>query len=225
MAKAAYYPQVSAGAKGGFEGRGSEQKYSQTITLSLSQMLYDFGKVRTEVAAEQALVVKHQAELLKSIEDIIYDTSTAVYEVWRNQLLENMAKQQHEALKELSDLVSERHHKGAATRSDLAQSQTRVEGAFTQLLQYRNQKLLWQNRLASLLAQQQALAVGSEPKELAKSYCEFSEASLDLAPSLMVASALRDNAEATANKAHARTWPTISLDPSISHHGSSHLRV
>src|SRR5690554_6390315 len=89
----------------GYQGRRNEQQYSQALTLSVSQMLYDFGKVRSEVAAEQAMLVRKQAELLKATEDTLHNTSRAVFEVWRYQLLEKMAHQQHQALSELTELV------------------------------------------------------------------------------------------------------------------------
>lgn len=157
-------------------------------------MLYDFGKVRADVAVEKAAVAGRQAGLLKAIEDTLHNTSVAAFEVWRFLLLEDMAKEEHQALSDLTELVSERHQKGAASRSDVAQSKSRVEGAFTQVLQYRNQKLLWQNS------------------------CAYTEESLEAAPNLIMALAGRDSAVATADKANARMRPTISLDPSLTHH-------
>src|SRR5690625_4804228 len=218
QAKAGYYPQVSASSKSGYEGRRDEQKYSHALSLSVSQMLYDFGKVRSDVAVEKAQWVKRQAELFKTIEETVHNTSTAAFEIWRYQQLETMAEQQHKALDELTELVAERHRRGAASRSDVAQSKSRVEGAYVQVLQYRNQKLLWQNRLASLLGKESAIAIASAPKVQAQESCQFSEEALEKAPCLAMAFAERDSAEATAAQANARQWPTISLDPTVTHH-------
>ncbi|HLR16601.1 MAG TPA: TolC family outer membrane protein [Alcanivoracaceae bacterium] len=218
VARAGYLPQVSGGLKGGYEGRGSDQEFSQALTFSVSQMLYDFGKVRHEVTAEQALVLKQQAELFMAIEDTIHNTAQAVLESWRYQELEAMALAQHRALQKLTDLVAERHQKGAASRSDLAQSKTRVEGAYTQVLQYRNQKQLWHNRLASLLGKQQPHSVRSQPGPIAATSCAFTHESVEEAPALKVAFALRDSADAVAKQANARSLPTISLDPTLTHY-------
>lgn len=218
VAKSGYYPQVSGGVQSGYEGRRDEQKYSQALTLSISQMLYDFGKVRYEVNAEQALVLKHQAELYLAIEDTIRNTASAVFEVWRYQALETMAYEQHQALATLTELVAERNRKGAASRSDLAQSQTRVESAYTQALHYQNQKLLWQNRLASLLGKRQPQQVIAEPAPIPANHCQFTPNSVEAAPSLQIAFALRDSAEAIAKQADARQRPTISLDPNLTHY-------
>lgn len=218
VAKSGYFPQMSAGVKSGYEGRRDEQKYSQALTLSVSQMLYDFGKVRADVAAEDALIARQQAELLKAIEDTLNNTSTAAYEIWRNQQLEAAALAQHQALSELTELVSERHQKGAATRSDVVQSQTRVEAAQTQILQFQKQKMLWQNRLASLLNQRQPLGIYQAPQLAVSHYCHADEAELVASPTMVMATAMQENAKAISQKANARTLPTISLDPSATHY-------
>src|SRR5699024_12878258 len=75
-----------------------------------------------------------------SLHDALPISATAVLESWRYQELEAIALAQHRALQKLTDLVAERHRKGAASRSDLAQSKTRVESAYTQVLQHQNQK-------------------------------------------------------------------------------------
>lgn len=218
VAKSGYLPQVSGGLKSGYEGRGSDQESSQILTLSVSQMLYDFGEVRHGVRAERALVLKQQAELFMAVEDTLNNTATAVLESWRYQELEAMALAQHRALQKLTDLVAERHRKGAASRSDLAQSKTRVESAYTQVLQHQNQKRMWQNRLASLLGKQQPHAISSQPAPLSAESCVFTHESVEEAPSLRAAFALRDSADAVAKKATARTLPTLSLDPSVTHY-------
>lgn len=218
VVKSGYYPQVSGGAKGGFEGRRSEQKYSQSLTLTLSQLIYDFGQTGSEVSAEQAEYARRQAELFKTIEDNINHTSTAVHEVWRNQLLEQAALDQHQALSELTELVNERFEKGAATRSDWVQSKTRVESAFTQILKFQNQKLLWQNRLASLLGYSRAIGVRQVPPSFAHQLCYYQEENLSSAPSMLMAYAARDTAQANSKKAFTRSYPRISLDPSVTHY-------
>ena len=45
VAKSKYYPQISAGMNNGSTTTYSNSGYSPSLVLSLSQMLYDFGKV------------------------------------------------------------------------------------------------------------------------------------------------------------------------------------
>lgn len=215
VARSGYYPQLSGGVRTGYEGNSDKHSSSQSLNLSLSQMLYDFGEVRSEVAAEEAQLVHQQAGLLQVVEDNLQQTGAAVYEVWRNQKLEDMAYQQQEALQELASLVEQRNLQGAASRSDVAQSKSRVEAAHTQLLHYRNQKVMWQNRLASLLGRQQAVAVSEQPAPVGRQLCGFGPDQVDASPRMRMAKASRDSAEATVNKADARTLPSISLDPTV----------
>lgn len=45
VAKAKYYPQISAGVNNGYSNTYLDHGYSPALVLSISQMLYDFGKV------------------------------------------------------------------------------------------------------------------------------------------------------------------------------------
>ena len=107
VAEAGYYPQINGGLRGGYEGSGNEGGVSQSLLLSASQMLYDFGKVSSAVEAEQAILSQQQAELLLTIDEIAQKTASAVIEVWRFQELENKAQEQVLSLEEVMNLVEE----------------------------------------------------------------------------------------------------------------------
>ncbi|HBY0519997.1 TPA: transporter, partial [Klebsiella pneumoniae subsp. pneumoniae] len=51
VAKAKYYPQVNAGMNNGYSNTYSDSGYSPSLVVSVSQMLYDFGKVSSSVRA------------------------------------------------------------------------------------------------------------------------------------------------------------------------------
>lgn len=219
VAKSGYYPQISSDVKSGYEGRRSEQKFNQSVTLSVSQMLYDFGKVKSEVNEEEAKILQLQAELLMSVNQVIHDVALAATESWRYQQLEKMAQEQSDSLAEIAKLVSERQKKGAAPKSDAVQSQARVEHANAQKLQFQNQKLTWQNRLANLLDRKELPDVQvDENFASGKQVCSYSDEALQDAPALQAAKAGIKAAEAVDKQASSRLYPTISLDPSVTHH-------
>lgn len=214
VARAGYYPQVSGGVRSGYEGRGKEREFSQALELSVSQMLYDFGKVKGKLDSEKAVLLQRKAQLLMALDEIADDTANAVIEAWRFQQLEKTAEKQVERLSEIMALVKKRYEKGAATKSDWAQSQTRVKSATALTLQYRTQKKIWQSRLASLQGQQQGLEVAEEPAKLKTLSCDVSDEP-DVVPAIAAALAQKKQAQATADKADARLMPTISLDPTV----------
>jgi adhesin transport system outer membrane protein len=49
VAKAKYYPQISAGMNNGYSNTYSDAGYTPSLVVSVSQMLYDFGKVSSSV--------------------------------------------------------------------------------------------------------------------------------------------------------------------------------
>lgn len=218
VAEAGYYPQINGGLRGGYEGSGNEGGVSQSLLLSASQMLYDFGKVSSAVEAEQAILSQQQAELLLTIDEIAQKTASAVIEVWRFQELENKAQEQVISLEEVMNLVEERHKKGASTKSDWVQSQTRVQSAKALMLQYTTQKQIWQSRLASLLGERQGIPVSREPDIFKSVTCEFSQESLSVVPILASALARKKQAVAISKQSDARLKPTLTLDPTVTHY-------
>ncbi len=68
MAKAAYYPQLSGGV-----GTGdliSGERGCQVVSLNDTQMLYDFGKIKTNVSVEEARLAEDQARVLVSLDQV-----------------------------------------------------------------------------------------------------------------------------------------------------------
>jgi adhesin transport system outer membrane protein len=218
VAESGYYPQINGGFRGGYEGSGDEGGVSQSLLLSASQMLYDFGKVSSAVEAEQAVLSQQQAELLLVIDEIAQRTASAVIEVWRFQELEKKAKEQVSSLEGLMDLVEVRHKKGASTKSDWVQSQTRVERAKALMLQYKTQKQIWQSRLSSMLGERQGIAVSLEPGIFKSVTCEYAQKSLSLVPILASALARKEQASAISKQSDARLMPTLTLNPTVTHY-------
>ncbi len=73
VAKSKYYPQVSAGVNNGYSNTYTDHGYSPSLVLSVSQMLYDFGKVASQVRAETAGAAQQQANVLLSIDTVAHE--------------------------------------------------------------------------------------------------------------------------------------------------------
>ncbi|BAN98681.1 tolC family type I secretion outer membrane protein [Plautia stali symbiont] len=81
VAQAKYYPQISAGMNNGYSNAYSEKGFSPSFVLSVSQMLYDFGKVSSLVRSAEAGVAQEQASVLVSIDTVAHDTAAALVQV------------------------------------------------------------------------------------------------------------------------------------------------
>ena len=70
IARAGYYPRIQGGLRTGYDNTYDESKSTQALVLSVSQMLYDFGKVANTVKAAEAGVALGEANLLYTIDQI-----------------------------------------------------------------------------------------------------------------------------------------------------------
>jgi adhesin transport system outer membrane protein len=154
VAEAGYYPQISGGIKGGYtSGYGSDDG-SQSVSISLKQMLYDFGKVSNAVEAARARAARSQAGILLAIDQVSRDTAFAYVEVQRYQRLVDVAREQIRGVGDIVELARQRSDMGASTRSDVVQAQSRAEGAMATLQEYKALYARWQSTLTNLLGRQ-----------------------------------------------------------------------
>lgn len=211
VARAGYLPQLSAGVGTGYDNRlGSN--WRPRPQLSASQMIYDFGKVRSAVDAAQAGTRAGQAELLIAIDDLIRATAYALVEVQRNMALHAIADEQLGRIREISDLVGKRFAKGATTRSDALQAQSRVAAAEATLAQIEAERRRWTSNLAFLLGGESGPGiVAPEVPEWLMRSCTRGVPDWSAVPAVMRAEAQRDQAEAELRRSRANRLPTLAL--------------
>jgi len=222
VAKAKYYPQVSAGMNNGYSNAYSEKGFSPSFVLSVSQMLYDFGKVSSSVRSAEAGVAQEQANVLVSIDTVAHDTAAALIQVQGYQQLVKIAQQQLTALMKIGDLARQRNDEGAASLSDATQTDARIEGARTTLTQYQASLDRWRATLATYLGWPRVKQVSDDfPGNLMRS-CEASKADDRLIPAVLAAWAQANQAQAKLDNANAQMLPTISLEPQVTHYLNDH---
>lgn len=136
VAKSKYYPQVSAGVNNGYSNTYTDHGYSPSLVLSVSQMLYDFGKVASQVRAETAGAAQQQANVLLSIDTVAHETANAIVQTQSWQQMVEAAEEQLVALDSIGKLIRQRSDEGATSLSDVVQTEARIESARSQLAQY-----------------------------------------------------------------------------------------
>ncbi|MDU7557591.1 MAG: TolC family protein, partial [Pseudomonas sp.] len=159
IARSGYYPQISGGLRSGYDSGLNGSGESQAFTLSMSQMLYDFGKVSSTVDSALARVNGSQAAVLLAVDQVTRETSFSVIELQRAQTLQRLAREQVDGLAAIADLAKKRSDMGASTRSDLIQARSRVEAAMATQLQFTAQLNRWRGALSSLLGSQAPVSV------------------------------------------------------------------
>lgn len=216
FAKSAYYPQIKSGIKSSY--RDSDGRSEEALTITGSQMVYDFGKVSSNVEAAQYGVEKYQADTLRVIDQLARETAFAALEVERYQELVKIAGEQVAGVTDLFDLSKKRSEMGASTRSDEMQARSRVDAALASELQMVAQLNMWKRTLQSLVGSTTPPSVlPGTPAGLAQA-CSVNIDSLSNVPAIMVAEAQRAEAMANIKASNAEFYPTITVDAGMEHY-------
>ena len=208
--RAGLYPQISGGIGSGYDStlRGG---FRPSANISIDQRLFDFGKLDSELDGERAGTRAAQAQVLLSVDAIIRDTSFSMIEILRGQALLDAAQEQLGRVRSISDLVDARYRRGAITRSDAFQTQSRVDAAQSTIQQIEAEFLRWQSNLAYLLGRDEAPPIEGGLPDALGAACTVLEVQWSDAPALREAQARLEQAEAQARRQRADRMPTISL--------------
>jgi adhesin transport system outer membrane protein len=202
----------------GYSNSYTDSGFSPSLVLSLSQMLYDFGKVSSQVRAESAGVAQQQANVLVSIDNVGHDTSIAMIQVQMWQQMVAIAKEQLDALSSIGRLTQQRNDEGATSMSDVVQTNARIESARSQLIQYQANLDSAQATLMSWLGWNNLNAISNDfPDKLGKS-CDVAKPDDRLVPAVLASWAQANVAQANLDYANAQMTPTISLEPQVQHY-------
>ncbi|HEY0596876.1 MAG TPA: TolC family protein [Sphingopyxis sp.] len=210
IAKAGYKPQISGGVGSSYDNI-TQSRWRPRANLSASQMLFDFGKVSSSVAAAEAGTRIGRAELLLAVDSLIRDTSYAVIEIQRDMVLRQVALDQLASIQSISELVDHRYRLGASTKSDALQARARVQAAEVTLQEIEAERHRWDSNLAFLLGRPAAPEVSLDPVPGLYGACARGEPDWTMVPGVMQAQAQRDEAMADFKRSKADGLPTISF--------------
>lgn len=132
VAKAQYYPQLTAGISTGDLTTGERGR--QLLTLSATQLLYDFGKVKSSVDTQQAKLIVEQANVLVSIDDIAYQVASAVINIERYQRISQIGEQQVAGIQRILDIANLRANAGISSQADPVQAESYLQSAQSSLI-------------------------------------------------------------------------------------------
>lgn len=219
VARAGYMPAFQAGVNA---GRQSVSATGPSASLAASQMLYDFGKVGSQVNEAEAGVRRAQAEVLLQIDTVATQAALAVVELSRYQALEKIATEQVAALNDVARVTDLRAQLGASTKVDPVQARARVQAAQVYGLQLQSQSRQWRARLISLVAG--ALPERVAPLPAARLGAALATpATAQAWPAVLVAEAERQALLARLDGTRAARKPTVSLEASMSRYLSGQV--
>lgn len=214
-ARAGYLPNFSWGLDSSYN-TNSSNRYSPDLNFSVSQMLYDFGKVDNRVKIATAGIAGRKSQVLMAVDNLAREAANSVIEIQRNRSLRGVARDQIKDVKSILELVKSRTDKGASTRSDLLQAEARVQAAEATLFEIEGQLSRWEVVLANLSGIAGGVEVSDTvPSWLSKACNSTTNLDWSRVPAVMQAAADREAAAAQIGLAKAEGLPTLSLDAGI----------
>lgn len=216
QARAGYKPQITGGIENqnnNYRNSSYDSRHVFTAKLTGSQMLYDFGKVAGAKHKAQSGVRASEAQVELATDEVALNTAQAWVDAHLQKNLLLIVREQLAAVISIADLVTERAAKGATSRSDVEQANSRVDAVRSQLLEAEAEALRASLTLMHLTGRITPVAImGDIPAILGDAACRSGD-DADT-PAVRLAAARRDEARADLDVARADRLPTVTLDGS-----------
>ena len=214
VAKAGYYPQLTGGIATGDMTTGEAGR--QLVTLSATQMLYDFGKVKSGVNTEEARLHVAQANVLVSIDSIAAQVASAIVNIRRYQEITRIAREQIKGISRIAEIANLRANAGISSQADPIQAQSYIESAQSNLIAQETQLSLYKQRLRTLLGRDVSGSAFDIPDSLISGSDLYGETQFNKIPQMMSAKAEVDVAKSQKDQTNRSRYPTLSVRGSLS---------
>lgn len=213
QARSAWLPQISLNGSTGHsrttDSSGS-LKNSAAYGLSLTQLVYDFGKTNSNISQQQSQRESYRYQLMATLTGVAEKTAQAYVDLKRNQALIAATEESMEVLQSVNVMAKLRADAGLSSSSDVLQTQTRIAGMRSTLEQYQAALQSAKARLA-VLTGVSATQYQSMPERLALEQTPLDNINYSLIPSVLAAEAMRASSGYAVDRAKAGHWPTLSL--------------
>ncbi|MEB3755118.1 TolC family protein [Acinetobacter sp. MD2(2019)] len=213
VAQAAYFPQLSGGISTGDMTTGERGR--QLISLNVTQMLYDFGKVKTSVDIQQTRLWAEQAQLLISIDDVALRTSSAIINIKRSQEMVQIAERQIAGIQKIVEITQLRAQAGVSSQADPVQAKSYLQAAQTNLLTQQSLLNQYQLQLRSLIGLNLGEKQWDIPNFLIARSSLYDEPNFKKIPKMMHASAEIQTAQAQKIQTKLSRYPTLNVKGSL----------
>ncbi|MQZ30199.1 RND transporter [Acinetobacter haemolyticus] len=215
VAKAGYYPQISGGVNTGDLTRKGERG-RQILALNATQMLYDFGKVKSGVSTEEAKLLLEQANVLVKVDDISLDVAQTIINIQRQQRLIRIANQQIAGIKRIQEMANLRANAGISSQADPVQAQSYVQSAQSALIAQQSILSQLQQRLYTLLGFDARSVQWAIPQDFVQQSDLYVEPEFNTIPQMIAAYAGIEVAKNQKRQTQVSNYPTLSVKGEVS---------
>lgn len=212
--KAGYYPQLSGGLSTADLTKG--EKGNQLINLNATQMLYDFGKIKSDVNTQEAGLLVEQANILVNIDEVALETVEAIVNIRRFQEISNIADQQIKGIGRIAEIANLRAQAGISSQADPIQAQSNLEAARANFISQNNQLRQFQQKLRTLVGFDVSNVQWELPDRLVKESQLYADVEFNQVPAMIVAQGQVQMAKMEKEKTRLSNYPTLNLKGSLS---------
>src|SRR5690606_31770721 len=214
VARSGYYPQLFGGI--GTDDLTSGERGRQMVSLNATQMLYDFGKSKTNVSVEEARLAEEQARVLVSLDQIAFEVADAIVNIKRYQQITQIAQQQIQGIGRIAEIANLRARAGISSQADPIQAQSNLEAAQSNLIVQQTQLRQYQQRLRTLLGFDVSTVEWDIPDRIVAQADLYQDPEFTQIPNMILAHAGVNVARLQKDQARLSPYPTISLKGSLS---------
>lgn len=214
VAKAGYYPTISGGLS--TADLSSGERGRQLLSLNATQMVYDFGKVKSGIDVQKAKLASAQADVLVSMDNVALETADALINVKRYQELTKIAQQQIKGIARIAEITNLRAKAGISTQADPVQAQSNLQAAQSILVEQESQLRQYKQKLRTLLGFDISVNALTIPDSLVKESSLYEDPDFKKIPELMAANAEVEVAQFQKKQTKLSSYPTLNLKGSLS---------
>lgn len=194
----------------------SGERGRQVFSLNVTQMLYDFGKVRSNVNVEEAQLLAEQANVLVSVDDVAFQAANAIVNIKRYQEITKIAEQQISGIARINEIANLRARAGISSQADPVQAQSYLEASRSNLIVQQTQLRQYQQKLRTLLGFDVSGLEWSLPERLIVDSNLYQEPEFNQVPKMMLAQAQIQVVKAEIEQTRLSNYPTLNVKGSVS---------
>lgn len=214
VARSGYYPQLSAGVSTG--DMTSAERGRQLLNFNATQMLFDFGKVKSSVTKEEAKLLASQAQVLVSIDQISLEVANTIVNIKRYDEVSRIAREQIKGISRISEIANLRAKAGISSQADPIQAQSYLEAAQSNLIVQETQLMVFKQRLRTLLGADISNLSWSIPDSLIARSDIYKAPEFNKIPQMMLAKAQADVASFEKRQTELSRYPTLNVKGTLS---------
>lgn len=214
VARSGYYPQLSGGVSTGDMTSGERGR--QLLSLNATQMLFDFGKIKSGVSTQEARLLTNQAQVLVTIDQISLEVANAIVNIRRYEEITRIAREQMKGISRIAEIANLRAKAGISSQADPIQAQSYLEAAQSNLIVQETQLKIFKQRLRTLMGADISNTEWKIPDSLIARSDIYKDPEFNKIPKMMLAKAQADVASSEKKQTELSRYPTLNIKGSLS---------